>query len=59
MFFRHAFVTDFITNRIGPDTTDAEIKEISDKMGHSPGMFRAYRWVKGGAKGSFEVGGED
>ena len=59
VFFRHAFVTDFITNKIGPDTTDAEIKEISDKMGHSPEMFRGYKWIKGGAKGTFEVGGED
>ena len=58
VFFRHAFVTDFITNRIGPDTTDAEIKEISDKMGHSPEMFRGYKWIKGGATGVFEVGGE-
>jgi len=59
VFFRHAFVTDFVANKIKPDTTDAEIKEISDKMGHSPGMFRAYRWIKSGAKGAFEAGGEE
>lgn len=50
---------NFITNNIKPDTTDAEIKEISDKMGHSPEMFRGYKWIKGGAKGAFEVGGEE
>jgi hypothetical protein len=49
VFFRHAFITDFITNTITPHTTDAEIKEISDKMGHSPEMFRAYKWIKNGA----------
>jgi hypothetical protein len=59
VFFRHAFVTDFITNKITPETTDAEIKEISDKMGHSPEMFRGYKWIKSGAKGVFEVGGDD
>jgi hypothetical protein len=48
VFFRHAFITDFITNRITPDTTDAEIKLISDKMGHSPDMFRAYKWIRNG-----------
>lgn len=59
VFFRHSFITNFITNNIKPDTTDAEIKEISDKMGHSPEMFRGYKWIKGGAKGAFEVGGEE
>ena len=59
VFFRHAFITDFITNKITPETTDAEIKEVSDRMGHSPEMFRGYKWIKGGAKGAFEVGGEE
>lgn len=59
VFFRHAFISDFIANQIGPDTTDAEIKMVSDKMGHSPEMFRGYKWIKGGAKGLFEVGGEE
>jgi hypothetical protein len=58
VFFRHAFITDFITNKITPETTDAEIKEISDKMGHSPEMFRGYKWIKSGAKGVFEAGEE-
>jgi integrase len=48
VFFRHAFITDFITNRITPDTTDADIKAVSDRMGHSPEMFRAYKWIKSG-----------
>ena len=59
VFFRHAFITDFITNKITPETTDAEIKVVSDKMGHSPGMFRAYKWIKAGAKGTFLVGDEE
>lgn len=59
VFFRHAFVTDYIGRCIKPETTDAEIKEISDRMGHSPEMFRGYKWIKSGAKGSFEVGGEE
>lgn len=59
VFFRHAFITHFITHMITPETTDAEIKEISDKMGHSPEMFRGYKWIKNGAKGKFEVGGEE
>ncbi len=59
VFFRHAFITDYITNKITSQTTDAEIKEISDKMGHSPEMFRGYKWVKSGAKGTFEAGEEE
>jgi hypothetical protein len=59
VFFRHAFVTDFINNKISSSTTDAEIKEISDKMGHSPEMFRGYKWIKSGAKGTFEAGEEE
>jgi hypothetical protein len=59
VFFRHAFVTNYINNKITSQTTDAEIKEVSDRMGHSPDMFRAYKWIKSGAKGEFEVGGED
>jgi len=56
VFFRHAFITHFINNTITPDTTDAQIKDISDRMGHSPEMFRGYKWIKNGAKGAFEVG---
>lgn len=59
VFFRHAFITDFITHKITPETTDAEIKEISDRMGHSPEMFRGYKWIKNGRKGEFEVGEEE
>jgi hypothetical protein len=58
VFFRHAFITDFITHKITPETTDAEIKEISDRMGHSPEMFRGYKWIKNGRKGEFEVAEE-
>jgi hypothetical protein len=32
-------------------TTDAQIKEISDKMGNSAEMFRAYRWIRGEESG--------
>lgn len=55
VFFRHAFITDFIHTKITPDMSDAQIKEISNKMGHSPEMFRGYRWVKNGAQGEFDV----
>lgn len=56
VFFRHAFITDFITNKITPETTDADIKEISDKMGHSPDMFRAYKWIKSGKNEELKLG---
>ncbi len=59
VFFRHAFITDFITNKVTSETTDAEIKEISDKMGHSPEMFRGYKWIKSGAKGDLMLGSAD
>jgi len=39
--------------------TDAQIKDISDKMGHSSEMFRAYRWVLDGKKGELEMSGEE
>lgn len=55
VFFRHAFITDFIAHKITPETTDAEIKEVSDKMGHSPDMFRAYKWIKSGAKNELQL----
>lgn len=59
VFFRHVFITDFITNKVTAETTDAEIKEISDKMGHSPEMFRGYKWIKSGAKDVLVLGEED
>jgi hypothetical protein len=59
VFFRHAFITDFITNKVTSETTDGEIKLISDKMGHSPGMFRAYKWIKNGANGTFDAGDDE
>lgn len=51
VFFRHAFVTNYISTRDMNTVTDAQIKDISDKLGHSPEMFRAYKWIKQGAKG--------
>lgn len=51
VFFRHAFVSNFITTNNMATMTDAELKTISDKMGHSPEMFRAYKWIHQGAKG--------
>lgn len=61
VFFRHAFITDFIKNKITSNTTDAEIKAVSDRMGHSPEMFRAYKWIKNGGdiEGAVKVGEED
>jgi hypothetical protein len=51
VFFRHAFVTNFIFANNMATMTDAEVKLVSDKMGHSPEMFRAYKWVHQGATG--------
>jgi hypothetical protein len=51
VFFRHAFVTNYISTHDMNTVTDAQIKDISDKLGHSPEMFRAYKWIKQGAKG--------
>ena len=58
VFFRHIFATHWILTHDLNTTTDAEIKEMSEKMGHSSEMFRAYRWVANGRKGELEVGGE-
>jgi hypothetical protein len=44
VFFRHSFVSHFISQNV----TDSQIAEASQKMGHSPEMFRAYRWIKEG-----------
>ena len=46
VFFRHAFITDYMANKITKDTTDAQIKAISDSMGHSTEMMRSYKWIK-------------
>jgi hypothetical protein len=58
VFFRHAFATHYVMNIDLRTMTDAQIKEISDKMGHSTEMFRAYRWIRGeevdGADGAGE-----
>ena len=51
VFFRHAYVSHFIATNDMSTMTDAQVKELSDKMGHSPEMFRAYKWIKQGAKG--------
>jgi len=47
VFFRHAFVTHYISTMDTNTITDGQIKEMSDKLGHSPEMFRAYKWIKG------------
>ena len=46
VFFRHAFVTHYISTVDPNSITDGQIKEMSDKLGHSPEMFRAYKWIK-------------
>jgi hypothetical protein len=51
VFFRHAFATHYVMNIDLRKTTDAQIKEISDKMGNSAEMFRAYRWIRGEESG--------
>jgi len=35
--------------------TDAQLKLISDKMGHSPEVFRAYKWIHQGATGELNL----
>jgi integrase len=55
VFFRHAFATHYVMNVDLRTLTDAQIKEISDKLGHSTEMFRAYRWIRGE---EVESGGE-
>jgi len=60
VFFRHAFATHYVMNIDLKTTTDAQIKEVSDKMGNSTEMFRAYRWVRGGDDGDDgDDGGSD
>jgi integrase len=45
VFFRHAYATHHVLHM--GQITDAQIKDISDKMGHSAEMFKAYRWIQG------------
>jgi hypothetical protein len=52
-FFRHKYVTHFFATHDISTTTDAQIKEISDKMGHSTELFRSYKWIKDGNKEPF------
>ena len=54
VFFRHAFATHYVMNVDLRTVTDAQIKDISDKLGHSTEMFRAYRWIRGEDVGSGE-----
>jgi hypothetical protein len=51
VFFRHAFATHYVMNVDLRTMTDAQIKDISNKMGHSTEMFRAYRWIRGEESG--------
>lgn len=58
VFFRHAYASHHALHM--GQITDAQIKEISDKMGHSAEMFKAYRWVQGdGADGVDGPDGSD
>ena len=59
VFFRHIFATHWILTHDMNVVTDAELKNVSDKMGHSSEMFRAYRWVHNGRRGELEVGGDE
>jgi hypothetical protein len=45
---RNHLLTTYVT------MTDAKIKEISDKMGNSTEIFRAYRWIRGDGSGGTE-----
>lgn len=44
VFFRHAYVSHVLTR---PSLTDQDVLNISRAMGHSPEMFRAYRFKSG------------
>lgn len=59
VFFRHIFATHFVMTNDMSKITDAQIKEISDKMGHSKEMFGAYRWVVNGRKGELVMEAEE
>ena len=52
IFFRHSYSTHYTMTHDLRSMTDAQIKEISDKMGHSSEMFRAYRWIQHGGAGA-------
>jgi hypothetical protein len=58
VFFRHAFATHYMITH-AHQITDAQIKEISDKMGHSAEMFKAYRWIQGMASEDPEESGDE
>ena len=58
VFFRHAFATHYVMNVDLRTLTDAQIKDISDKLGHSTEMFRAYRWIRGEESGG-EAGSDE
>lgn len=59
VFFRHIYASHFVVSNDMSRITDAQIKDISDKMGHSAEMFRAYRWVLDGKKGELVMGCEE
>lgn len=59
VFFRHAFSTHYVSVNDISKMTDAQIKLISDKMGHSLEMFKAYRWVKEGNTGEIPLTQEE
>jgi integrase len=55
VFFRHIFATHWILTHDMNTVTDLEIKQVSEKMGHSSEMFRAYRWVANGRHGELQI----
>lgn len=59
VFFRHKYVNYFFATHDITTLTDADIKENSDKMGHSPSMFSSYKWIKnGGSKDELKIDDE-
>lgn len=59
-FMRHKYITHFFATHDITTLTDADIKEISDKMGHSPQMFSSYKWIKnGGSKDELKIDDEN
>lgn len=59
VLFRHIYATHWITSHDMNTTTDSQIKEVSQKMGHSSEMFRAYRWVQHGRQGQLVLDAQE
>ena len=46
--FRHIYISHFFATHDVSTLTEKQILDISTQMGHSPQLFRLYKWVKDG-----------